>query len=556
MLNRLIVKNFAIIEDIDISFNDGLTILTGETGAGKSLIIDCIGLLIGERAQNEMIRNGEDKATITGYFTYDNRFLNSILDKLDVDTSSNQLTITRVISPTRSSIKVNDVSITLNDLRNIGKYLVDIHVQFDMMKLFSKENYLGIVDDYRYELTSQYLEKYLTSREDFKVKKEEYQNLLKKAEDIKLKREEYEYSLKEIKGLNLSENEESDIKDELELLKNYDKIYSLLENSKEIIDGDTLEHLYELKNNLESLKDYQDSYKESYERLNDYYYELESIFETISHKFRHLDYDPARLDELETRLHEISQIKKKYSKDVHELIEYQKELETLLSSKEDLEVALKEKKSEVDNLYDLTYQKALDLSKLRKDIALSIQKDIEKNLSDLMLKSRFEVRVTTSDAEKDKEGNIFLEAGVDEVDFLIETNIGEGLKPLAKIVSGGEASRIMLAIKALFIKSRKIPTVIFDEIDTGISGEAAQRVAQKIHSISLNSQVISITHLPQVAALSKNHIKISKAVKNNRTYTQIKELSIEEKIYEIASLISGDKVTEKQLEYAKEMVLK
>ena len=513
MLNRLIVKNFAIIEDIDISFNDGLTILTGETGAGKSLIIDCIGLLIGERAQNEMIRNGEDKATITGYFTYDNRFLNSILDKLDVDTSSNQLTITRVISPTRSSIKVNDVSITLNDLRNIGKYLVDIHVQFDMMKLFSKENYLGIVDDYRYELTSQYLERYLSSREDFKMKKEEYQNLLKKAEDIKLKREEYEYSLKEIKGLNLSDNEESDIKDELELLKNYDKIYSLLENSKEIIDGDTLEHLYELKNNLESLKDYQDSYKESYERLNDYYYELESIFETISHKFRHLDYDPARLDELETRLHEISQIKKKYSKDVHELIEYQKELETLLSSKEDLEVALKEKKSEVDNLYDLTYQKALDLSKLRKDIALSIQKDIEKNLSDLMLKSRFEVRVTTSNAEKDKEGNIFLEAGIDEVDFLIETNIGEGLKPLAKIVSGGEASRIMLAIKALFIKSRKIPTVIFDEIDTGISGEAAQRVAQKIHSISLNSQVISITHLPQVAALSKNHIKISKAVK-------------------------------------------
>ena len=556
MLNRLIVKNFAIIEDIDISFKDGLTILTGETGAGKSLIIDCIHLLIGDRAQNEMIRNGEDKAIITGYFTYNNRFLESYLESLNIETSTNELTIVRVVSPTKSSIKVNNVNITLNDLKNIGKYLVDIHVQFDMMKLLSKENYLDIVDNYRFELTNEYQNKYLSSLEEFNKVKDEYNKLLKHVSDIQAKREEYEYELKEIKGLNLSLNEEEDITEELELLKNYDKIYSLLSESKQIVDGDTLSNLYNLKENIESLKDYQESYKESYEKLNDYYYELESIFEFISHRFRHLDYDPKRLDELETRLHEINQIKKKYNKDISELLEYQEELAKLLSSKEDLDILLKDKKSEVDNSYDLAYQKALDLSKLRKDIASSIQKDIEKNLSDLLLKSRFEIQIKVSEKEADKNGSIFTQKGIDDVEFMIETNIGEGLKPLAKIVSGGEASRIMLAIKSLFIKSRKIPTVIFDEIDTGISGEAAQRVAEKIHSVSLNSQVISITHLPQVAALSKNHIKISKMVKGNRTFTEIKELSVEEKIYEIASLISGNKVTDKQLEYAKEMVLK
>ena len=285
------------------------------------------------------------------------------------------------------------------------------------------------------------------------------------------------------------------------------------------------------------------------------YYELEDIYDTLKKKFSHLDYNPNLLDELETRLNEISLVKKKHGKTVEELIEYQKELEVLISSTGDDEILLKEEYDKLFDLFKLTYQFGEDLSKIRRQIAKSVTKEIEQHLSDLALESKFEIRIETSPMPQEVDLSIFLLTGIDEVDFFIETNIGEGLKPLSKVISGGEASRIMLAFKALFIKANRVETVIFDEIDTGISGEIASKVANKIYEISLFSQVITITHLPQVACLSKNHVKISKYSSKGRTYTQIKELSLDEKIYEIALMISEGKVTPSQLEYAKEMVL-
>ena len=554
MLKRIIVKNFAILEDIEINFYNGLTILTGETGAGKSLIIDSISLLLGERASIEMIRNGEDKATITGIFTSNNIYLKAYLEKLGVS-SNEELEIVRVISPSRSYIKVNNVLITLNDLKVISHYLADIHLQFDMTKLLNKENYIEIVDGFKKEVVDEYKDKYLQSLDLLKEENNKYLDLVKRINEIKANQEQYEYDLNELKALCLQPNEEEEIKEKISFLKNYDKIYSLIKESEEITDKDSLSDIYSLKDNINKLASYQNEYKELYERLNNAYYELEDIYSSISKKSRYFDYDPKELDNLEERLSSINSLKKKLNKSFDELIDYQIELENILSHEEDYDILLKEEKDKLLDIYKNTYTLGSDLSEVRKSIGKSIEKDCEKHLLDLGLKSVFEVRVNKSPLPNEVDLSIFKENGIDDVDFYIETNIGEGLKPLAKIVSGGEVSRIMLAFKALMIKSSKVETVIFDEIDTGISGEIASKVAHKIFEISLNTQVISITHLPQVAALSKNHVKISKEIKNNRTYTSIKYLNLDEKIYEIASLISGGKVSEKQLEYAKEMVL-
>ena len=555
MLNRLIVKNFAIIEDINISFHTGLTVLTGETGAGKSLIIDSISLLLGDRANSEMIRNGEEKALITGEFSFNNKRLGALLDSLDIDYVDNQITINRTITGNKNVVKVNNKVITLNELKAISKYLADIHQQFDMVKLLNKENYLEIVDGFKYDLVNDYKNKYLSSLESLKNKEKEYLDLLDKVNEIKEKREEFEYQLKELEAFGLRENEEEEINSEIELLKNFDKIYELLHESKELIEKDSLSDIYEIKENISKLSNYQSEYADIYEKLNDHYYELESIFDDIKHKTNHLDYDPKRLDELEERRSDLKGLLKKYKKDIPELIAYKEELKLLLQSDEDLSISVNEKRRELEDSYNQTYDYANSLSKLRSEISHNIEKELMANLKDLSLESIFSIRINTQEKDKDLSLSIFNENGIDDIDFYIETNIGEGIKPLNKVVSGGEMSRIMLAIKALFIKSQKIETVIFDEIDTGISGEIAKKVALKIKDISLNSQVITITHLPQVASLSNNHIKISKEIIKGRTYTSIKELNIEEKIYEIALMISDGKVTNKQLEYAKEMVI-
>ena len=554
MLKKLVVKNFAILEDIEIDFYDGLTILTGETGAGKSLIIDSISLLLGERASVEMIRNGEEKALISGIFSFSNIYLESFLNKLNIQ-NNGEIEISRTISSSRNVIKVNGVTISLNDLKVIAHYLADIHLQFDMTKLLNKENYIEIVDGFKKDTIDEYKNKYLDSLNLLKEENNHYLDLLKRIEEIKNNEEQYKYDLKELKSLALEKDEENNIKERIAFLNNYDKIYSLIKESEEIINKDALSDIYQIKNNVNSLSSYQNEYKELYERINNAYYEIEDIFDSLNKKSRHFDYDPKELEDLEIRLSAINSLKKKHNKTFEELLIYQEELESILSKEEDYTTLLNEEKAKLIDIYDHTYSLANDLSKVRKEIAKVIEKESEKHLLDLGLKSVFEVRINSFNKPNDIDLSIFNDNGIDDIDFYIETNIGEGLKPLAKIASGGEVSRIMLAFKALTIKSSKVETVIFDEIDTGISGEVASKVARKIYEISLMTQVISITHLPQVAALSKNHLKIAKEIKNKRTYTSIKYLSLDEKIYEIASLISGGKVSEKQLEYAKEMVL-
>ena len=556
MLERLVVSNFAIIENIDISFKDGLTVLTGETGAGKSLIIDSLSLLLGERAQLEMIRTGFDKAEIIGYFNINNIHLKALLENLNIPIIDSKIKVQRIISQTKSAVKINDTAITLQDLKKISKYLADIHMQFDMQKILNPDNYLEIVDGFKYDLIKEYQDKYLLNLSSFREKKNELNMIQKKIDDINQKRDIYEYHLKELTDYNLSLDEENKIQNKIELLKNYDKVYNILEETNALVHEDFLDKLYEVRDLTEKLSKYQKEYSSTTEKLNDYYFEIDSIFNDLKKDFDKLDYDPVELNNLETRLNDLDNLKKKYKMSTEELISYRDSLSNLLKPTENYDDILKEIKLELINLYAKTYESALELSKIRENISSSIEKELEKNMADLSLKARFKVDFIRQDKEVDYSGTIFKDSGIDNIDFLIETNVGEGLKPLSKTISGGEASRIMLALKDLFIKSQKISTVIFDEIDTGISGEIAGKVANKIYEISLSTQVISITHLPQVASMSKNHLKISKEVKNGRTYTSVSELSLDEKIYEIAKMISGDKVTDSQLKYAKEMVIR
>ena len=551
MLKRLIIHNLAIFENVDVSFQDGFSVLLGETGAGKSLMIDSLSLLLGMRASSELIRSGENKASVTGYFSIERPELSAYLSKINVPMHDDEIVVERIIGINKNVVKINSVPVSLNDLIKISKYLANIHSQFDFEKILNPENYLDIIDGFSFELSTRLKDEYTSLLNQYKEKKEEYNLLLQKKAKLEEARDFYEYQYGELKAADLKEGEEEEISSEISLLRNYDKIYSLVQETNEIINGSFMDDFYRLSDNLSKLANYQKQYEESHEKIDERYYEIEDLLNNLKKEFRSLDYDPNRLNDLEQRDSDLSSLQRKYKKSIPELIAYRDELGTILGKNSSFEGSLEEKKEEVHQSLKEAISKAKELTLLRTRNAKTIEKELTHSLKDLLLNVRFQILF--KDVKEDESS--LKENGIDDVDFLIETNIGEGLKPLSKVISGGEASRIMLAFKALFIKANRIPTVIFDEIDTGISGETAQAVARKIKEISLTTQVISITHMPQVASLSDHPILISKTVKDGRTYSNVRELSLEEKIRQIAYLISGGKVTEKQLEYAKEMVL-
>ena len=551
MLKRLIIHNLAIFENVDVSFQDGFSVLLGETGAGKSLMIDSLSLLLGMRASSELIRSGENKASVTGYFSIERPELSAYLSKINVPMHDDEIVVERIIGINKNVVKINSVPVSLNDLIKISKYLANIHSQFDFEKILNPENYLDIIDGFSFELSTRLKDEYTSLLNQYKEKKEEYSLLLEKKAKLEEARDFYEYQYGELRAADLKEGEEEEISSEISLLRNYDKIYSLVQETNEIINGSFMDDFYRLSDNLSKLANYQKQYEESHEKIDERYYEIEDVLNNLKKEFRSLDYDPNRLNDLEQRDSDLSSLQRKYKKSIPELIAYRDELGTILGKNSSFEDSLEEKKEEMLQSLKEAISKAKELTLLRTRNAKTIEKELTHSLKDLLLNVRFQILFKD---EKEDESSL-KENGIDDVDFLIETNIGEGLKPLSKVISGGEASRIMLAFKALFIKANRIPTVIFDEIDTGISGETAQAVARKIKEISLTTQVISITHMPQVASLSDHPILISKTVKDGRTYSNVKELSLEEKIRQIAYLISGGKVTEKQLEYAKEMVL-
>ena len=553
MLLRLTIANLAILENVDISFHKGFTVLMGGTGAGKSLIIDSLSLLLGQRASSELIRSGESKATIRGEFSSSSVRLKGLLGSLGVPFEDGKLVIERTITKSKSAVKANDVPLSLSDLSKIAPYLASVSSQFDATKLFNPENYLALVDGYKEEAIAPYLESYSSSLSSFREKEARFEELQAKKRKLESEKDFYLYQLNELKASALEEGEQERIENEISLLRNYDSIYSLIQEASSYVHGDVLEKLYDLNKDVKKLVSYQSQYQGDSERLDNAYYEIEDIFSNLKANFSSLDYDPARLEELEQRDSDLSSLERKYKKSIPELIAYQKELESLLGKDSTFESDLDEAKENAELALKDCFEKGKALSSSRRQVAKIIEKELKKSLKDLLLLDSFEIRFAPIPETPD--ASLLGEKGLDSIEFYMETNVGEGMKPIDKIISGGESSRIYLAFQSIFLAANQVGTAIFDEIDTGISGEASQAVAKKIYEISLQRQVLAITHAPQVASLSDHAVLLSKNVEGGRTSTELKELNLEEKIDAVASLISNGKITERQREYAKEMVM-
>ena len=559
MLTYISVKNFAIIENIEVEFKEGMTSLTGETGAGKSLLIDAIGLLLGDRATSNVVRTGSNKAEVEGIFHYNNPIIDSILEKLEINTNDNELLIRRQITPSNNNlIKVNNQTVTLKDLKEITGKLADIHTQSDTHRLINPLTYLGIIDGFHITKTEKLVKVYQEALYEYKKELKELNRLENSNNDLLERLDLMRFQKKELESYNLSVEEELELESEIEKMKNFDKIFQNLKSTKELLEeSNSIDNLYDAAKNLEEISTYNNKYSEIMKRFNDSYFELEDAFGDLSSELGKLDYNPSLLDSHQDRLNSLDNLKRKYRKDIPELISYLEKIKKDIDNIDNFDEVINEQVNLVTNKYEVVKNKASEITLLRQNTCKYIEKELLGILSDLELtKANFEVNFINQHDQDYRNSSQFLHNGVDEVDFLLTTNVGEPLKSLSKSASGGEMSRIMLGFKNLLARSLGLSLIIFDEIDTGVSGYVANQVAKKMMEISSDTQVICITHIPQVASISNHHLRISKDVSDNRTKAHIESLYGEDRVLEIASMISGDTVSKASIETAKELLSK
>lgn len=557
MLRYISVKNFAIIENIEVEFNAGMTALTGETGAGKSLLIDAIGLLLGDRATSNVVRTGESKAVVEGIFEISNPKVISLLNEYDLDTDNHELVIRRQITPTNNNIiKVNGRTISLSQLREITSLLADIHTQYDTHRLINAETYLGIIDGF-------YQEETLVLLEDYKAALMEYKQALKKLNklessntDLLERLDLMKFQKEELESYDLDLEEEENLKDQVEKMKNFDRIFQSLNESKLLLESSfAIDRLYDVSKQLGQVSSYNKNYEDLMKRFESGYFELNDAFEELNAEIGELDFNPHLLDEYETRLNSLSSLQRKYRKSTSELIEYLAQITEDIENIDHSDELIEDQITVCKELFEALKQKADLVTQRRITTSAFIENKLLNILEDLELKkAQFKIVFTREFTYNYRMSSQFLDDGIDEVDFLITTNVGEPLKSLSKSASGGEMSRIMLGLKNLLVQSLKLSLIIFDEIDTGVSGYVASQVAKKMKSISLATQVICITHIPQVASMSDHHLFISKSVSDGRTSAHIKHLKGEDRVFEIATMISGDKVTDAAILSAKELL--
>lgn len=550
MLISLSVQDFAIIDNILLDFHDGMNVITGETGAGKSLIIDAIGLLFGKRADNEMIRYGKNKAVIEGVFTKFNDEIINILNNLGITCDiDDNLSIKRELYNSGKSIcRINNNVVTLAQLQELAQLIGDIHSQNDTQGLVNPKNYLKFLND---DSISIYLNDYSKALKEYKNDLKEYRDLETKVLNTKEKEEFLKYQYNEFKTANLNILEENTLKEELKFLDNYENIISNLKTFNDIYNSDVLEKIYESISIINKLSNYDNKYISIKNDLENIYYSLDEIVNRNEFKLSKYEFDENRLNDINERLSIYSEFKRKYRKNTEELIEYSKSIENELDMIENFDFYLEESKKK----YTKSFEKLLNISKIisdrRKKNAKVLEEGIKQHLFDLQLKN---VIFEISFNEFNIENVSFKNDGIDEIDFLVSFNKGEPVKPLSKIASGGEMSRFMLTLKTVLGDKLPLQTKIFDEIDNGVNGVVAYSIAQKIKLISKTSQVLCITHLPQVASICDHHIKITKQIVDERTKTFALELDYENRVKAIAEMISKGVATKASCELAKELL--
>ncbi|MES3651058.1 DNA repair protein RecN [Staphylococcus saprophyticus] len=552
MLQTLSIKQFAIIDELEVHFGDGLTVLSGETGAGKSIIIDAIGQLIGMRASSNYVRHGEKKAIIEGIFDIDeSKEAISILEALDIDIDEDFLLVKREIFSTgKSMCRVNNQIVTLQDLRKIMQELLDIHGQHETQTLLKQKYHLQLLDNYAEDKYKKLLNSYVATFDQYKAKKKELEDLESADQALLQRLDLLKFQHEELQEVNLVEGEVKQLETDIKRIQNSENLNLALNNAHLTLTDEhaITDRLYELSNQLQSISHIlPEKYDSLKEEVDQFYYTLEDAKHQLYDELTNTEFDEQYLNELESRMNVLNDLKRKYGKDISELITYQSKLANEIDKIENYEESTSQLRQEIDTLYDKVINLGEQLSKERRSVAQTLRNHIVEEIQNLQMKdANLEISFKPLDVPNRE--------GIEFVEFLISPNKGEPLKSLNKIASGGELSRIMLALKTIFVKTRGQTAILFDEVDSGVSGQAAQKMAEKMKDLATYIQVICISHLPQVATMSDHHLFISKDTTDDRTTTHVQELSGDERVTEIARMISGASVTELTRQNAKEMI--
>ncbi|MBJ8325993.1 DNA repair protein RecN [Streptococcus pacificus] len=552
MLLEISIRHFAIIENISLHFDNGMTVLTGETGAGKSIIIDAMNMMLGARANSDAVRHGAQKAEIEGLFDISHKAsLKQLLVENGID-SSGELIIRREIhSNGRSVSRINGQMVNLSVLKEVGQQLVDIHGQHDQEELMKPSQHIVMLDQFGSKEFQEIKKNYQNLFDDYKELRKRVLLQKKNENDNKARIEMLAYQISEIESADLKTNEDELLQEERHRIMNHKKIADALAETYHQLDDDefsSLSHIRSAMNEIDSIESYDSRYQEISKDIQESYYVLEDVTKRLSDIIDDLDYDPNRLLSIDSRLDVINTITRKYGGTVNDVLDYliniQKEYQLLTVGDETMD----DSEARLKKLEQSLLSAVKTLSQKRHDIAKTLEKNIKQELKDLYME-KAEFKVVFSESKFNRLGN-------ENVTFYISTNPGESFKPLIKVASGGELSRLMLAIKTVFSKSLERTSIVFDEVDTGVSGRVAQAIAEKIHLISQHGQVLAISHLPQVIAKADHQFFIEKTSDNTSTVSTVRLLNTDERIEEIAKMLAGNDVTDTARAQAKELLNK
>lgn len=550
MLLNVSVKNLALIKESDIYFKDGMNILSGETGAGKSIIIGSINIALGGKVNKEIVRSGEDHAMVELVFKVDRESTRKKLEDAGVNLEDGEVIVTRKIVNGRSITKVNGETFPVSALRDITALLIDIHGQHDHQSLLKVDKHIGILDEFAAADISDVKNDVLKAYNAYVDAKNELEMFDMDEEQRIRECEFYNFEINEITDADLTIGEDNDIEESFKKVANMKKILESVSVVHNVMNGDTGENVLDMLgravSEMASVSDYDDSLKDIYNQLVSIEDLCSSVSRDVSEYADSSEFDEERAKELEERLDLINHLKLKYGNTIEKILEYRDEKQQKLELLENYDIKKKQAQQKLDETEKILDKKCEKLSSLRKKYAVDFEKRVVETLEDLnFLQVKFKVDF--------KKSGTYSANGNDKAEFMISTNPGEPLMPLAKIASGGELSRIMLGIKTIMAGQDDIDTLIFDEIDTGISGRTAQKVAEQMKLLSKKHQIICITHLPQIAAMADNHLKIEKISEGNETSTKIYPLDEEKSVEELARMLGGAEITETVMQNAREM---
>ncbi len=551
MLTSLKIENIAVIEKAEILFSEGLNVLTGETGAGKSIIIDAINAVLGERTSREIIRSGADRARVTAYFENVGDTVKAKLSEYDVECEDDDsLLVTRIITADgRNNCKINGHTVTVSMLKNIGRDLITICGQHDSQYLLLKERHMGFVD--ALADCEEFLESYLEVFGEIKKVRRQLKKLLAADIDKEKRLEFLKFQIDELKAADLRPGEKESLLEQKKKIRNREKIIGALSLCDKILSGfedssGIITELYDLTDALNELSEFDGKFRVLYEAINDLRYTLDDCSSEVSASLSDFTDNETDINSVEERLDVLYRLSKKYGETEEEMIAYleniSEEYENIVMSDE----LIDKLQGEYDDLSEELFKRGCYLSDCRKNTAASFEGDVTSELKFLdMPDAVFTVDFKDAPAT---------ETGIDDAEFLFSANAGQEPRPLIKIASGGELSRVMLAIRCVLSDSDEIPSLIFDEIDTGVSGRAAHKIAYKLRELSRTKQILCVTHLAQIAAYADNHLYIEKTASDGVAYTRVTSLDEEQRTREIARIIGGDVITQTTLSSAKELI--